>query len=449
MRVKSLRSGWLASFPEAVRNELAAAFAPAQARALLYDWSVWARPAQLPPPGDWRIWLLLAGRGFGKTRTGAELIRARVAASTARRLALVAPTAGDARNVMVEGESGILAISPPWDRPHYEPSKRRLTWPNGAIATLYSADEPERLRGPQHDATWCDELGSWRHPEAWDMLMFGLRLGTDPRVVVTTTPRPTKLIRALIADPKAVVTHGTTYENRANLAPAFLDQIIRKYEGTRLGRQELDAELLDDVAGALWTRGIIEAVRSSTAPSLVRVVVAIDPAATSTADADETGIIVAGKDERGQGWVLADSSGRYQPTEWAKTAIAAYRAHHADRVVAEVNHGGEMVEATLRVIDPNVSFAALRASRGKVTRAEPVAALYEQGRVHHVGAFPQLEDQMCGFAPAGRNEVDLRSGGSPDRVDALVRALTDLMLEPMSNQGIFELYRQLAQNRRT
>jgi len=438
MRVKSLRSGWLASFPEAVRNELAAAFAPAQARALLYDWSFWARPAQLPPPGDWRIWLLLAGRGFGKTRTGAELIRARVA-----------PTAGDARNVMVEGESGILAISPPWDRPHYEPSKRRLTWPNGAIATLYSADEPERLRGPQHDATWCDELGSWRHPEAWDMLMFGLRLGTDPRVVVTTTPRPTKLIRALIADPKAVVTHGTTYENRANLAPAFLDQIIRKYEGTRLGRQELDAELLDDVAGALWTRGIIEAVRSSTAPSLVRVVVAIDPAATSTADADETGIIVAGKDERGQGWVLADSSGRYQATEWAKTAIAAYRAHHADRVVAEVNHGGEMVEATLRVIDPNVSFAALRASRGKVTRAEPVAALYEQGRVHHVGAFPQLEDQMCGFAPAGRNEVDLRSGGSPDRVDALVWALTDLMLEPMSNQGIFELYRQLAQNRRT
>jgi phage terminase large subunit-like protein len=449
MRMKSWRSGWLASFPEAARDELAAAFGPAEARALLYDWSFWARPAQLPPQGDWRVWLLLAGRGFGKTRTGAELIRARVAASTARRLALVAPTAADARNVMVEGESGILAVSPPWDRPRYEPSKRRLTWPNGAIATLYSADEPERLRGPQHDATWCDELGSWRHPEAWDMLMFGLRLGTDPRVVVTTTPRPTKLIRALIADPKAVVTRGTTYENRANLAPAFLDQIIRKYEGTRLGRQELDAELLDDVAGALWTRGIIEAARSSTAPSLVRVVVAIDPAATSTEDADETGIIVAGKDAQGQGWMLADSSGRYQPTEWAKTAIAAYRAHRADRVVAEVNHGGEMVEATLRAIDPNVSFAAVRASRGKVTRAEPVAALYEQGRVHHVGAFPQLEDQMCGFAPAGRNEVDLRAGGSPDRVDALVWALTDLLLEPMSNQGIFELYRQLAQNRRT
>lgn len=450
MRVRGLRSGWLASLPEPARNDLAAALSPAEARALLYDWPFWARPAQLPPQGNWRVWLLLAGRGFGKTRTGAELIRARVAAWSARRLALVAPTAADARNVMVEGESGILAISPPWDRPRYEPSKRRLTWPNGAIATLYSADEPERLRGPQHDATWCDELGSWRYPEAWDMLMFGLRLGTDPRVVVTTTPRPTKLIRALIADPTAVVTRGSTYENRANLPPAFLDQIIRKYEGTRLGRQEIEAELLDDVPGALWTRGIIEAVRAHNAPSLIRVVVAIDPAATSTADADETGIIVAGTDERAHAWVLADASGRYPPTEWARTAIAAYRAHHADRVVAEVNHGGEMVEATLRVIDPNVPFAAVRASRGKVTRAEPVAALYEQGRVHHLGTFPQLEDQMCGFVPAGHGDVDLRSAGySPDRVDALVWALTDLLLERMPDQGIFDLYRQLAQNRRS
>jgi phage terminase large subunit-like protein len=396
------------------------------------------------------VWLLLAGRGFGKTRTGAELVRARVATLTARRLALVAPTAADARNVMVEGESGILAISPPWDRPRYEPSKRRLTWPNGAIATLYSADEPERLRGPQHDATWCDELGSWRYPEAWDMLMFGLRLGPDPRVVVTTTPRPTKLIRALIADPTAVVTRGSTYENRANLAPAFLDQIIRKYEGTRLGRQEIEAELLDDVPGALWARGIIEAARAHAAPSLVRVVVAIDPAATSTADADETGIIVAGKDEQGQGWVLADASGRYQPMEWAKTAIAAYRTHRADRVVAEVNHGGEMVEATLRVIDPNVPFAAVRASRGKVARAEPVAALYERGRIRHAGTFAQLEDQMCGFVPAGHGDAGLGPGGrSPDRVDALVWALTDLLVEPMPDQGIYDLYRQLAQKARS
>ena len=439
-----LHAGWLASLPEPARTCLSAALSPAEAGALLYDWSFWARPAQLPPAGNWRVWMLLAGRGFGKTRTGAELVRARVAASTARRLALVAPTAADARNVMVEGESGILAISPPWDRPRYEPSKRRLTWPNGAIATLYSADEPERLRGPQHDATWCDELGSWRYPEAWDMLMLGLRLGSDPRVVVTTTPRPTKLIRTLIADPTAVVTRGSTYENRTNLAPAFLQQIIRKYEGTRLGRQELEAEILDDMPGALWTRGVIEASRASTAPTLIRVVVAIDPAATSSEDADETGIIVAGRDGQGQGWVLADASGRYPPAEWAKTAIAAYRAHRADRVVAEVNNGGEMVEATLRVIDPNVSFSAVRAARGKLTRAEPVAALYEQGRVHHLGVFPQLEDQMCGFVPADHGDFGSHlTGGSPDRVDALVWALTDLLLEPMSDQGIYDLYRQL------
>jgi phage terminase large subunit-like protein len=445
MRVRGLQASWLVSLPEPARNDLAEVLSPAEARALLYDWTFWARPTQVPPQGNWRVWLLLAGRGFGKTRTGAELVRARVAACTARRLALVAPTAADARNVMVEGESGILAISPPWDRPRYEPSKRRLTWPNGAIATLYSADEPERLRGPQHDATWCDELGSWRYPEAWDMLMLGLRLGGDPRVVVTTTPRPTKLIRALIADPTAIVTRGTTYENRTNLAPGFLEQIIRKYEGTRLGRQELEAELLDDVPGALWSRGVIEASRARAAPTLVRVVVAIDPAATSFEDADETGIIVAGKDGQGRGWVLADGSGRYRPAEWAKTAIAAYRAHRADRVVAEINNGGEMVEATLRVIDPNVPFRAVRASRGKFTRAEPVAALYEQGRVHHLGAFPQLEDQMCGFVPVDPDDSGPRpTGSSPDRVDALVWALTDLLIEPMSDQGIYDLYRQLA-----
>jgi len=443
--VTGLHAGSLASLPETTRKDPAAVLSPAEARALLYDWSFWARPAQQPPAGSWRVWLLLAGRGFGKTRTGAELVRARVAGWTARRLALVAPTAADARNVMVEGESGILAISPPWDRPRYEPSKRRLTWPNGAIATLYSADEPERLRGPQHDATWCDELGSWRYPEAWDMLMLGMRLGADPRIVVTTTPRPTKLIRALIADPTAVVTRGSTYENRTNLAPAFLQQIIRKYEGTRLGRQELEAEILDDVPGALWTRGVIDASRACSAPTLLRVVVAIDPAATSSEDADETGIIVAGRDGQGQGWVLADASGRYPPAEWAKTAIAAYRAHRADRVVAEVNNSGEMVEATLRVIDPNVSFAAVRASRGKLTRAEPVAALYEQGRVHHLGVFPQLEDQMCGFVPADQGDLGPRLAGcSPDRVDALVWALTDLLIEPMSNQGIYDLYRQLS-----
>jgi phage terminase large subunit-like protein len=442
-----LHVDWLASFPEAVRNDLIDSLTPDEALALLYDWPLWARSNQLPPKGRWRIWLLLAGRGFGKTRTGAELIRARVAARTARRLALVAPTAADARGVMVEGESGILAISPWWDRPHYEPSKRQLTWPNGAIATFYSADEPERLRGPQHDAAWCDELTSWRYPEAWDMLMFGLRLGEDPRVVVTTTPRPTTLLRALVADPAVAVTRGTTYENRPNLAPDFIHQIVRKYQGTRLGRQEIDAEILDDVPGGLWKRGVIEAARVRTAPALLRIVVAVDPAATSGAAADETGIIIAGKDSDGHGWVLADLSGRYPPTEWAKTVVAAYHAHHADRVVAEVNNGGEMVEATLRVIDPNLPFTAVRASRGKVIRAEPVAALYEQGRVHHLGAFPQLEDQMCTLVSGGYAAEGARTGSSPDRVDALVWALTDLLLVPMVGEGIYEAYRQLSGQR--
>lgn len=438
-------AGWLASLPEVLRDELISALTPAQAGALLHDWSFWARPSQLPPDGDWRVWLLLAGRGFGKTRTGAELMRARAIARTARRLALVAPTAGDARDVMVEGESGILAISPPWERPRYEPSKRRLTWPNGATATLFSADEPERLRGPQHDTAWCDELASWRYPEAWDMLMFGLRLGTDPRVVVTTTPRPTTLLRELIIDPSVVVTRGTTYDNRSNLAPSFLGQVVRKYQGTRLGRQELDAELLEDAAGALWTRGIIEGTRARAAPPLIRVVVAIDPAVTATDEADETGIIVAGRDSYGHAWVLADTSGRYQPIEWARTAISAYRAHRADRIVAEVNNGGDMVEATLRMIEPNVPFTAVRASRGKITRAEPIAALYEQGRVHHLGAFPKLEDQMCAFVADTRGSLKISStSSSPDRVDALVWALTDLLVDPKRGEGIYELYRQLS-----
>ena len=280
------------------------------------------------------------------------------------------------------------------------------------------------MRGPQHDAAVCDELGSWSRAETWDMLQFGLRLGRNPRCLVATTPRPTKLIRELLAREgrDVVVTRGSTYENRANLAPGFFDQVIRKYEGTRLGRQELLAEVLEDTPGALWNRDALDQSRREHAPALLRIVVAIDPAATSGEDADETGIIVAGKDAGGHGHVLADLSGRYSPADWAKAAISAYRTHRADRIVAEVNNGGEMVEATLRMVDPNVPFTAVRASRGKVTRAEPVAALYEQGRVHHVGAFPDLEDQMCGFTTDFDRQ---RAGYSPDRVDALVWALTD------------------------
>jgi phage terminase large subunit-like protein len=440
--VNSLHASSLASLPEPLRNELVRSLTREQALKIKYDWPYRARPEQLPPPGDWRVWLLLAGRGFGKTRTGAEFVRARVGARTARRIALVAPTAADARDVMVEGESGLLAIAPPADRPLYEPSKRRLTWPNGAVATLFSADEPERLRGPQHDFAWCDELAAWRYPDAWDMLMFGLRLGDDPRAVVTTTPRPTKLIRALLADPKVVTTRGATAENRANLAPAFLDQIVKRYQGTRLGRQELDAELLDDMPGGLWQRGIIEATRTSTAPEFSRVVVAIDPAVSASEHADETGIIAAGRDSNGHGYVLADASGRYAPAEWARIAIAAYGARQADRIVAEINNGGDMVEATLRMIDPNVPFSAVRAARGKVARAEPVAALYEQGRIHHIGSFAQLEDQMCSFT----SDFDRTTAGySPDRVDALVWAFTELLVEPRAGEGIFEAYRRLAE----
>jgi phage terminase large subunit-like protein len=293
----------------------------------------------------------MAGRGFGKTRTGAEYVRFRVDTGC-RQIGLVGPTAADTRDIMVRGESGLLSIYPPNETPVYQPSNRRVTWPNGAEALLFSADEPERLRGQNIQAAWCDEIGSWRYPEAFDQLLLGMRSGADPRVVVTTTPRPTKLIRELIAEPNTIVTRGSSYENRGNLAAAFFEQIIRKYEGTRLGRQEIEAELLEDVPGALWTRALLEAARPPIgyrAPDFTRVVVAIDPAATSGEDADETGIIVVARDTDGRGYVLADLSGHMTPIQWAKAAIAAYQAHKADRIVAEVNNGGEMVENTLRI----------------------------------------------------------------------------------------------------
>jgi phage terminase large subunit-like protein len=426
---------------------MADSFAAQLAEALAVSWPATARPNQLPPAGDWQVWLLLAGRGFGKTRTLAEWVCQQAASGWAGRIALVAATAADARDVLVEGQSGILAVSPPWFRPVYESSKRRLTWPNGAIATSFSAEEPERLRGPQHDAAVCDELGAWSRPETWDMLQFGLRLGRHPRCVVATTPRPTRLVRELLGREgrDVTVTRGSTYENRANLAPGFFDQIIGKYEGTRLGRQELNAELLDDTPGALWSHSIIDAARLAAAPNLVRIVVALDPAATSGEEADETGIVVVGKDTQGHGYVLGDASGKHQPIEWAKIALAAYRGHHADRIVAERNNGGAMVEATIRMVDGNVPVTTVWASRGKVARAEPVSALYEQGRVHHIGTFPQLEDQMCAFTA----DFDrARAGYSPDRLDALVWGLTELLVAPMPSYGIFEFTRQRAEELR-
>lgn len=429
----------LSSLPEDERAALLETLSDEEALALCYDWPFWARPNQLAPAGDWQTWLLLAGRGFGKTRTGAEQVRSWVESQCYSRIALVAPTAADARDVMVEGESGILAISPPTWRPLYEPSKRRITWPNGAIATTYSADEPDRLRGPQHDGAWADELAAWRYPDAWDMLQFGLRLGDAPRVVVTTTPRPVPILRELLQDKASAVTRGSTYDNRGNLAPTFLARMLAKYEGTRLGRQELYAELLDDTPGALWTRGRVEALRLRRVPEgvrLIRVVVAVDPEASSAEGAAETGIIAAGLGDDGHGYILDDASIRGSPNEWASAAVTLYYKSNADRIVAEQNNGGEMVESTIRTVDRLVSYRAVYASRGKATRAEPVAALYEQGKIHHIGMFATLEDQMCSWVPGQT---------SPDRMDALVWAITDLMLGGPSGSEILEYYRQQAE----
>jgi len=412
----------LALQPPELWRQFLARLTPEQKMRLPYQWRGWrARPNQLAPEGYWRVWLILAGRGFGKTRAGAEFIREQVENHLCGRIALVGETSADVRDVMIEGESGILAISRPDFKPLFEPSKRRLIWPNGATATAYSGDEPDQLRGPQHDGAWADEPAKWKYPlEAWDNLEFGLRLGARPRIVATTTPRPIKLIRDLLQDPMTVVTRGTTYDNAANLAPSFMERMAKKYEGTRLGRQELHAEMLDDVPGALWQRPNIEQYRVARVPDLVRIIVGVDPAMTSGEDANETGIIVAGKSRDGHVYVLEDLSCRLSPDGWGRRAVSGYRRHRADRIVAEVNNGGDLVERLLRVVDPSVSYRAVRATRGKVTRADPIAALYEQGRVHHVASFPELEDQMCAFVP---DQYD----GSPDRVDALVWCLTELL----------------------
>ena len=405
------------------------------------DFHAIGRPEQLPPPGNWSTWLYLGGRGAGKTRAGAEWTRALAEAAGVPRIALVGPTAADVRDVMVEGPSGLLSICPNSNRPSYEPSKRRLTWPNGVQAALFSSEEPERLRGPQHGAAFCDELAAWRNVQAtWDNLQFGLRLGKRPRQVITTTPKPIKLLRDLIArnGRDVVVTKGTTFDNRANLADSFFTQIITRYEGTRLGRQELNAELLQDAEGALWSRDVIEACRvdKSAIPPMQRLVIAIDPALSVGKDSDQTGLLVCGRGTDGHGYVLEDASGKYQPIEWARRAVSLYRQWGADRIVAEANQGGQMVETTVRTVDANVSFKAVHASRGKITRAEPISALFEQKRAHLVGSFPELEDELCTFAPG--------SSASPDRLDAMTWGLSDLVLATSSADAWIDHYRSLA-----
>jgi len=406
------------SLPAQGKAAFVATLSDREAAILASAWEAWAREKQLAPAGSWTTWLLLAGRGFGKTRAGAEWIRHHAEQSRVRRMALIGRTAADVRDTMVEGESGILAISPSWFRPAYNPSKRRLTWPNGCIATTFSAEEPDSLRGPQHEKIWADEPAAWRFSEAWDQAMFGLRLGGCPQIVATTTPRPTRLIRALIAQSTTVVTSGTSYENKQNLAPTFFAQIVAKYEGTRLGRQELEAVLLEDAEGALWKRDAIESLRVTRAPDLVRIVVAIDPAVTSEEGSDETGIVVIGLSGDQHLYVLDDLSGRMTPRQWAVAAVSAYHKYHADRIVAETNNGGDMVELTVHSVDPAVAYKKVTATREKRIRAEPISAVYEQGRAHHVGAFPALEDQMCQWEYGQK---------SPDRIDALVWGGTELL----------------------
>ena len=392
---------------------------------LLYDWRFFARPDQLPPAGDWTYWLVLAGRGFGKTRVGAETVR--MWSEIYPLIHLVGPTAASARDVMVQGESGLLACFPPDLRPVYEPSKRLISFHSGAVAHVFSADEPERLRGPQCAAFWADEICAWRFlQDAWDNILFGFRLGDKPRGVITTTPKPLQLLKQIVADPHTVTTRGSSYANRANLAPAFFDSIIRKYEGTRIGRQELNAEILEDIPGALWTRAIIDAARIKFSEvrweRLLRIVVGVDPAVSTTDESDNTGIVTAALTDTNHVLVLDDRTCKLSPAEWGARAIAAYRQYRAHRVIGEVNNGGNLVERNMRIIDADVAFRAVRASQGKYTRAEPVAALYEQGRVHHVGSLPDLENEMCEFVPGAKK--------SPDRMDALVWAITDLVIEP-------------------
>jgi phage terminase large subunit-like protein len=398
---------------------------------LLYDWRFWARPNQIPPEGDWLNWMILAGRGFGKTRTGAEWVRDVVCGTTplgkggASRIALIAETSADARDVLVEGESGILGIHPPDFRPLYEPSKRRLTWPNGAVATLYNATEPDQLRGPQHDLAWCDELAKWQYArETWDQLQFGMRLGDMPRSCITTTPRAIPLIKEIMADKRTVTVRGSTMDNASNLATSFMDQIISKYDGTRLGRQELYAEILDDVPGALWTRAMIDNAHVDELPEMARVVIAVDPSGTDGSDdGDEIGIVAVGRGIDGRGYVLEDASCKLSPDGWARRAIHMYYKWQADRLVAERNFGGAMVASIIRTVDKSVAYKEVTASRGKSARAEPVAALYEQGRVGHARGLHGLEDQMTLMTSAG-----YAGEGSPDRLDAAVWGLTEVML---------------------
>lgn len=395
---------------------------PEAKAALNYTWRFWARPNQLAPDGEWATCLALAGRGFGKTEAGAQWVRERVEQG-ARSIALVAETQKDLEEVMVPR---LVNIHPPHERPTVRFRPVRMIWPNGAQALGYNGTEPDQLRGPEFDTAWVDELAKYRYArETWDMLQFTMRAGDDPRVFVTTTPRPIPVIREIAADPKTVILRGSTYDNAANLPAQFIARLKERYEGTRLGRQELFAEILDDLPGALWSREWFDQHRTSAPPEMQRIVVAVDPSGTAGAsdDGDSIGIVVAGKGIDGRAYVLADRTCKLSPDGWARRVVQAYREFNADRIVAERNYGGAMVEALIRTVDRRAAYKEVVASRGKAIRAEPVAALYEQGRVSHVGPMHELEDQMTLMGPDG-----YVGEGSPDRLDAAVWALTELML---------------------
>ncbi|WP_417580429.1 DNA-packaging protein [Pelagibacterium sp.] len=388
-------------------------------------WALWAHQMQRPPEGDWTTWLMLGGRGAGKTRAGAEWVRELVSgARPVSPIALVGETMAEARAIMVDGVSGIISVHPNAERPRFDAGRGILAWPNGAEAWLLPANDPERFRGPQFAAAWCDEVAKWPKAEAaWDMLQFGLRIGARPRQMVTTTPKPTRLLKRLLADPNTVVTRMTTRANKDNLAPAFLEAIVARYNETVLGRQELDGEMVEELPGALWSRSQIETGRIDKVPGLTRIVVAVDPPVTGGKNSDACGIIVAGRcgDDA---VVLADRTVQgVTPVGWARVAITAFHEFNADTILAEVNQGGDLVKNLMHQVDASVPVLEARANRGKWVRAEPVAALYAQGRVKHAGMFAELEDELCAFGPDG-----LAEGHSPDRLDALVWAVTELLL---------------------
>ncbi len=446
------RGGWLRRLgaeAEQDRNELASQLKPHELAALgSYYWEGWARDAQLPPREAWRTWLICAGRGFGKTRAGAEWVRDVARHDGTARIALVGANLAEVRHVMVEGDSGVLAASPGALAPVYEPSLRRLTWENGAMAWLYSAGEPDMLRGPQHSHAWCDEIAKWdnsgdRAMSAWNNLQLTMRLGDGPRVVATTTPRPTALMRRMMEDVdagKVVVARGGTLDNREVLPADYLAAMVEQFARSNFGRQELDGEMIAAVEGALWTRALIEGCRmQGPIPDARRVVVAVDPPAGSVTGTggDACGIVIAMLGVDGLAYIRADCSvttGR--PERWARAVADAARIWHADRVVAEANQGGRMVESVLRAADIALPVTLVHAARSKTARAEPIAALYEAGRVRHAGLFAALEDQMCGLVAGGRYEGP---GRSPDRADALVWALSELMLVKRKEPRIWKL----------